>query len=220
MEIPAESAQAIARFLREQGYTEERLSELGLAELPWNSLARQSVSAWLVMCDPRLELLIRAFYMGEAVQTSQAEKLFSKEILRDLLEIELLAHDGERLRPACMLTHFGELIIACDSRRRAETGAAADLVLGVNPTTRLLARCSILRPGTKVLDLGTGCGTLALVAAPFAASVVGTDVNRRALNFAGFNAALNGLSNISFLYVDRFHPAVLSGTGLGPALLR
>ena len=39
MEILVESAQAIARFLREQGYTEERLSELGLAELPWNSLA-------------------------------------------------------------------------------------------------------------------------------------------------------------------------------------
>lgn len=206
MEILVESAQAIARFLREQGYTEERLSELGLAELPWSSLAGQSVSAWLVMCDPRLELLIRAFYLGEAVQTSQAEKLFSKEILRDLLESELLARDGEWLRPACMLTHFGELIIACDSRRRAETGAAADLVLGVNPTTRLLARCSILRPGSKMLDLGTGCGTLALVAAPFAASVVGTDVNRRALNFAGFNAALNGLSNISFLYGDRFEP--------------
>ena len=107
MEILVESAQAIARFLREQGYTEERLSELGLAELPWNSLARQSVSAWLVMCDPRLELLIRAFYLGEAVKTSQAEKLFSKEILRDLLESELLARDGERLRPACMLTHRG-----------------------------------------------------------------------------------------------------------------
>src|SRR6202162_5014399 len=112
MEILVESAQAIARFLREQGYTEERLSELGLAELPWSSLAGQSVSAWLVMCDPRLELLIRAFYLGEAVQTSQAEKLFSKEILRDLLESELLARDGEWLRPGCMLTHLRALVFS------------------------------------------------------------------------------------------------------------
>jgi hypothetical protein len=208
MEILVESIQAIARFLREQDYTEERLSQLGLANLSWNSLARQSASAWLLMCDPRLELLIRAFYVGEAVETSEAEKLISKEVLSDLLACGLLALDGERLRATCMLTHFGELVIACDSRRRAETGAAADLVLGVNPTTRLLARCSILRPGSKVWDLGTGCGTLALVAAPSAASVVGTDVNRRALSFAGFNAALNGLSNVSFLYGDRFEPVV------------
>ena len=140
MEILVESAQAIARFLRDQGYTEERLSQLGLAELPWNSLAGQSTSALARDGDPRLELLIRAFYLGEAVETSQAEKLIPEEILRDLLESGLLARDGERLRPACMLTHFGELIIACDFRRRAETGAAADLVLGVNPTTRLLAQ--------------------------------------------------------------------------------
>jgi SAM-dependent methyltransferase len=203
MEILVDSAQAIARFLREQGYTEERLSQLGLAELPWNSMAAQSAAVWLVTCHPRLELLIRAFYLGEAVQTCQAEKLISHEILRDLLATGLLARDGELLQPACLLTHFGELIVASDLRRHAETGAA-DLVLGVNQTTRLLARCSILRPGARVLDLGTGCGALALVAAPFAASVVGTDVNRRALSFARFNAALNGLSNVSFLSGDRF----------------
>ena len=33
MEILVESAQAIRQFLREQGYTEESLSRLGLAEL-------------------------------------------------------------------------------------------------------------------------------------------------------------------------------------------
>jgi SAM-dependent methyltransferase len=206
MEILVEPAQAIAQFLRDQGYTEERLRQLGIAELPWNTLSGESISACLVNADARLELLIRAFCLGEAVEISQAEKIISKKTLRDFLESRLLARDGEHLRATCMLTHFGELIIACDFRRRAETGTAADLVLGVNPTTRLLARCSILRPGGKVLDLGTGCGTLALVAAPFAASVVGTDVNRRALSFAGFNAALNGLSNVSFLYGDRFEP--------------
>ena len=206
MENLVESAQAIAGYLRAQGYTEECLSQLGPAELPWNSVTRQSASAWVATGDAPLELLIRTFYLGEPVEISQAERLISKEILRDLLSSRLLTRDGERLRPACMLTCFGELIIACDFRRRPETGAAAELVLGVNPTTRLLARCSILRPGSKVLDLGTGCGALALVAAPFAASVVGTDVNRRALSFAGFNAALNGLSNVSFLYGDRFGP--------------
>jgi len=144
MEILVESAQAIVRFLREQGYTEERFGQLGLAELPWNSLASQSASAWLATCDPRLELLIRAFYAGEAVPTSQAEKLISKEILRDLLESGLLAHTEERLQPTCMLTHFGKLIIACDPRQPHGTGR----IRGIAGTRRT----AVSRGGWRVSD--------------------------------------------------------------------
>jgi SAM-dependent methyltransferase len=45
----------------------------------------------------------------------------------------------------------------------------------------------------RVLDLGTGCGLLALVAAKQGADVVGTDINPLALACAGHNAAVNGL---------------------------
>jgi methylase of polypeptide subunit release factors len=106
----------------------------------------------------------------------------------------LLERDGERVRPACVLTHFGGLLLACDSRCRVEAGAV-DLVLGVNPTTQLLARCNVLRSGGKALDLGTGCGTLALAAASIAVSLIGTDINQRALNFGRINAALNGVAS-------------------------
>jgi len=205
MNILNESAQAITQFFREQGYTEEGLSRLGLAELPWNSPARRSAPAWAVTGNPRLDLLIRVFYLGESVAISQGERLIPKEMLRSLLTIGLLERDGEGVRPACMLMHFDELLLACDSWGRAEA-RAADFVLGVNPTTQLLARCSMLRPGGKALDLGTGCGTLALAAASSAVSVVGTDINQRALDFGGINAALNGVNNVSFLQGDRFDP--------------
>jgi len=101
-----------------------------------------------------------------------------------------LKRDGEWLQPGCMLTPFCELILACDSWRSAEA-CAANLVLGVNPTTQLLARCSMLRPGGKGLDLGTGCGALALAAAPSAESVIGTDINGRSL---GSNLKIQELS--------------------------
>jgi Methyltransferase small domain len=205
MEILVESAQAITQYLREQGFTEESLGRLGLTELPWNSLAKQSASAWAVTGNPRLDLLIRLFYLGEAIAQSQGEKFIPQEILHGLLTCRLLERDGEWLQPGCLLTPFGELILACDSWRSANA-YAADLVLGVNPTTQLLARCSMLRPGGKALDLGTGCGTLALAAAPSAESVIGTDINRRALDFGRINAALNGVSNVSFLHGDRFEP--------------
>lgn len=104
-----------------------------------------------------------------------------------------------------MLTHFGGLLLACDSRCRVEA-SPGDLVLGVNPTTQLLARCNMLRSGGKALDLGTGCGTLALAAASIAVCVVGMDINQRALNFGRMNADLNGVGNVSFLQGDRFEP--------------
>jgi hypothetical protein len=205
MEILAEAAQAVMLFLREEGYTEEILSRLGLSKLPWNDRARRLASAWVVTGDARLDLLIRLFYLGESMTASQSEKFFPKEILQGLFTSQLLERDGERVRPACVLTHFGELLLACDSRCRAEAGAA-DLVLGVNPTTQLLARCNMLRSGGKALDLGTGCGTLALAAASMAVSVIGTDINQRALDFGRINAALNGVGNVSFLQGDRFEP--------------
>jgi hypothetical protein len=205
MKFAVESAQAIARFFREQGYTEEGLRRIGLTELPWSASARRSALAWAVTGDTRLDLLIRLFYLDEPVTIQDGEKLIPIEILRGLLASGLLGREGSQFRPACMLTHFGELILACDSRRRVEA-CAADLVLGVNPTTRLLNLSSMLPPGGKALDLGTGCGTLALAAASSGQSIIGTDINQRALDFCRINAALNSASNVSFLRGDRFEP--------------
>jgi 2-polyprenyl-3-methyl-5-hydroxy-6-metoxy-1,4-benzoquinol methylase len=205
MEILVESGQAISQFFRDHGYTEESFSRLGLADFPWQEMAERSNSWWTVACDARLNLLIRLFYLGRTVATSQGQRVIPKEILRDLFAIGILEQNGERLQSTCLLIHFGELILACDSRRYAAAGAA-DLVLGVNQTTWLLGRCSMLRPGGRALDLGTGCGTLALAAASRAESVIGTDINPRALDFCRINAALNGIRNVSFLQGDRFEP--------------
>jgi hypothetical protein len=200
-----ESGKEIAHFLRGHGYTEESLSRLGLAEFPWQGLAVRSNSSWTVAGDARLDLLIRLFYFGHAVATGEGERVIPSEILRDLFANGILEQDGERLQSTCLLMHFGELILACDTRRRVAAGVA-DLVFGVNQTTRLLARCSMLRSGGRALDLGTGCGTLALAAASRAESVIGTDINPRALDFCRINAALNGIRNVSFLQGDRFEP--------------
>src|SRR5690606_6221158 len=48
-------------------------------------------------------------------------------------------------------------------------------------------------PICRTLDLGTGCGIQALHAARHSDAVVATDISRRALAFAGFNAALAGV---------------------------
>jgi methylase of polypeptide subunit release factors len=66
-----------------------------------------------------------------------------------------------------------------------------------------------LMVGTPVdvaLDLGTGCGIQAMHAARHAARVVATDISRRALDLAGFNAQLNGIHNIEFRLGSLFDP--------------
>jgi methylase of polypeptide subunit release factors len=71
-----------------------------------------------------------------------------------------------------------------------------DYVAAYTSTSRL---CDCLTPrvrGARALDVGTGSGVQALLAARHAASVIATDVNPRALAFTEINAALNGFTNI------------------------
>lgn len=68
---------------------------------------------------------------------------------------------------------------------------ATDHVLGAGGASTTLAQVTVRNPVGRVLDLGTGCGIQALHAARHAQRVVGTDISRRALAFADFNARLN-----------------------------
>ncbi|MBN0039449.1 methyltransferase [Cellulosimicrobium cellulans] len=68
---------------------------------------------------------------------------------------------------------------------------APDHVLGAGGASVTLAQVTVRSPVGRVLDLGTGCGIQALHAARHARSVVGTDISRRALGFAAFNAAIS-----------------------------
>src|SRR4029079_19686558 len=74
------------------------------------------------------------------------------------------------------------------------------------PTAR---QCSCLTPRRRVrraLDVGTGGGAQALLAAGTAEQVVATDLNRRALAFTRVNAGLNGLANIDTRLGSLFEP--------------
>ncbi|MEP7763849.1 methyltransferase [Sanguibacter sp. 25GB23B1] len=71
---------------------------------------------------------------------------------------------------------------------------AADHVLGAGGASTTLAQVTVRTPRDRVLDLGTGCGVQALHASRHAHEVVGTDISARALRFAAFNAALDGVA--------------------------
>jgi hypothetical protein len=59
-----------------------------------------------------------------------------------------------------------------------------------------LAHLTVRGNGERALDLCTGNGIQAILLAAHAERVVATDVNPRALAYAAFNAALNGVGNV------------------------
>ena len=73
--------------------------------------------------------------------------------------------------------------------------------------TFLLADNLDVRQGEKVLELGTGCGLLSILAAKSGAKVVATDINPAAVECASENAMANGVSEmIDFRLGDLFEP--------------
>ncbi len=68
----------------------------------------------------------------------------------------------------------------------------------------LLADCLKIKNNSKVLDMGTGCGFLAILASKNAKKVVAVDVNPYALFNTKINLILNAISNVEVRFSDLF----------------
>jgi len=74
--------------------------------------------------------------------------------------------------------------------------SAPEEVLGPGAGTAILYRAARQLAGERLLDLGCGCGTLALLLGR--ARTVGTDINARAIELARWNAAVNAITGCEF----------------------
>lgn len=79
-------------------------------------------------------------------------------------------------------------------------------VLGIGQATISLLHMTVRSQMASALDLGTGCGILALCLSTHCERVVATDLSERACSFARFNAALNGATNIDVRQGSLFEP--------------
>lgn len=87
----------------------------------------------------------------------------------------------------------------------------------VGGATRTLAALAAYGAGERVLDVGTGCGYHAILAALCGARVTATDVSARALAYARFNAALAG-AEIDFRRGSLLEPVRDSRSDLADAV--
>ena len=204
----AESRQAaveLAQQLRVAGYERDRIQErLATGD---QLLARSpELPAYLRRLGnaDELAVLLRLFLLGVPVTRARLDELVSAQLKARLAGAGLLLPDAEVVHGAARLVPHDELLIASDHAGAAE--AHADHVPGVHRPSVALAHLTVRGEGERALDLCTGNGIQAILLAAHAERVIATDVNERALAYAKFNAALNGVDNVETRLGSFFEP--------------
>jgi methylase of polypeptide subunit release factors len=154
------------------------------------------------LADDAFSVLARLFLLGFAVPAAAVDAVVATA---DLEALRVAACDADIVRPQVRLVPHGDYLIASDFHPE-EGGTPFDFVPGIQAPSVTLAKLAVRRPIARALDLGTGCGIQALLAAKHSERVVATDVNPRALAFAAFNARLNGLDNVAVRLGGGFDP--------------
>ena len=172
----------------------------------------QRVPALRVINETPLGTLARVFVLGLTAERDDLTVALPRLGAAGAVQLRLIDTLGNPLvdlRPYSVI----------DSAGKANWWIASDLgevalghelgvnhVLGVGGASTTLSALIIPAEVELALDLGTGCGIQALHAARFATRVIATDVSERALSFARFNSALNGVTNIEFRLGNLFEP--------------
>jgi methylase of polypeptide subunit release factors len=144
--------------------------------------------------------------LGDDIDVSEIEPVLAPLGIDGLAALGLCVMNGSTVSPMVLLVPHGEHYVACDLNPRTGSEASFDFVPGVQAPSVTLAKLAVRTAAGSALDLGTGSGLQAMLAARHCRTVVATDVNERALEFARFNARLNGLENIEFCEGSAFSP--------------
>jgi SAM-dependent methyltransferase len=143
--------------------------------------------------DP-LAPVVSLLVLGDRVAPADAQRALAPLALEDLIEAGLLDPDGDALRsPFRVATHDGLLLLGDGGGQQARDHVSA--LTGPSMLTSWLTPRDQRR---SMLDLGTGSGVQALLAARHCEHVIGVDVNPQALGFARLNAQLNGAENVEW----------------------
>jgi hypothetical protein len=200
------------------GYTAPNICRrLCVEVVPAVGTTNNPLFQWRTRGGDALDTLIRLFVMGVAVSDGAVRAAVSPATLDKWIDAGLLC--GAGLQPAGKeqagsqppratgrLVPYNGMLIANDLNPRTADEVRSDYVMGVGAATTTLANATVRRPVRSTLDLGSGCGTLSLLAAAHSESVVALDRNPRAVEFARFNARLNGVENVEHLEGNLFEP--------------
>jgi SAM-dependent methyltransferase len=153
-----------------------------------------------------LSTMVRLVVLGAGLPIDEVAAAIAPVTPEEMVACELLACDAGVVRATVRITPYDGLLLAHDAESNGSLDRAH--VGGVSPAARTLACLTSRAAGRRALDVGTGCGVQALVAARCVAEVVAVDVNPRALWFTEVNAALNGVPNVECRLGSLYEPVM------------
>lgn len=174
--------------LREAAFDDAFLGHCeAIAPRMFDAVRLPAVHWWLRQESSAAAVLARLWAYGDVVDGDALARALEGGVVTGLHRVGALQPADGGWRGGLRLVPFEGLWIASDEMH------AHDPVMGPGATTQELARAIGERPG-RVLDVGCGAGSLALVAAARGASeAVGVDLHPRAAQWSRVNAALNEL---------------------------
>ncbi len=207
----------LGELLCEQQYRDRHI----LARIPHRSDSDGIAAPWVLEqqfdAADTFDALVMLFYLQGSIPADLAGKHFPTGLLDGLIDLGLLAAapDNSRIHSLVDIFSFDEAIFITDPcrvravhqpewlRRRLP---AAERVMYLGMDSILLAQGTVRRQRHRVLDLCTGSGIHAILAAQHSDATTGVDINPRALRFSRLNAALNGRPDVCFLEGDLYQP--------------
>jgi SAM-dependent methyltransferase len=160
-----------------------------------------------------LDALIYLFVVGESLPAADAEAFFSVAAWETLRETQLIVTDpadaGRRIASVALYP-IRDLFIASDRWSNPDHSPRKMFPDIVYPALTKSAKQFIdytsFEPCEDFLELCAGSAPAALLAARSAKNIWATDIAQRSIDFAKFNAALNGIHNVQFGLGDLFQP--------------
>jgi methylase of polypeptide subunit release factors len=151
--------------------------------------------------DP-VDTLLELFIEGNPVAVDQLRAHFSSAFVDNAVEMRLAEKNGRFLESkVCLFPCYGKYVVT----DRAAKNTSINQVMWLWGESFLLGGLVKRSQCRRATDLGTGSGVHAILASGHCREIVAVDINPRAIEFAKFNGALNGIDNIEFVLSDVFN---------------
>ena len=198
------AANALGDALRRIGYTEDAISDL-LGEDAYATEPADVPVHERRLPRTRLATAVRLLFLSVPVPREEVASAIGQRALAALADTAL-AHVDDQVVPRSRMLPMGDLLLAADSFSKGADDPP-DYVAPYTPTTHVCDSLTPRRRVARALDVGTGSGAHAVLAALHSRHVIATDVNERALAYTQLNAALNELDNVEVRRGSLFEPA-------------
>jgi len=205
IEVERAAAGVVGHALRRVSYDEDAIGRL-LGDDAWTTAIDDAEAHAARLPLSGIGSALRLFFLELPITRGQADSALGARALRALDRVGFARVGAHTVEPLVRIAPVGTILLASDRLSTDPAHDPADYVSTYSPTARL---CDLLTPRpwvARALDVGTGNGVQALLAAGHSDHVIATDVNPRALAFTELNAALSDITNVETRRGSLFEP--------------